>query len=338
MSTRPRLLALVAILGLLIPVVSPAAASATDHRVVPGETLSEIAHRYGVALAILADTNGIDDPHHVMAGQILAIPGSHSPSTGSHTVKVGESLSTIARRYGVDLGALADANGIPDLDYVFAGRILQVPGSARPGDSESGSRVRVVRVGDTLGAIAARSGVSSAGLAAHNGLADPDHLPVGLRLRIPAGESEPAGELEEFPESLRSHPERLALVPDFRMWAETYEVPLDLLMSLAHVESGWQAHPVSVAGAMGLAQLMPDTVELMRNVLLPGVDLDPWDPTDSVRMAARYLRYLRHRTGTWDDAVGAYFQGLAGLRRDGRQPATNDYIAAVNANRIHFPD
>ncbi len=109
-------------------------------------------------------------------------------------------------------------------------------------------------------------------------------------------------------------------------------------MALTYVESGWQASVVSSAGAVGVGQLMPDTVDLINEVLLPGVDLDPLDPRDSVRMAARYLRYLRHRTDSWDDAVGAYFQGLAGLRRDGRRPATDTYIAAVFANRATFSD
>jgi LysM repeat protein len=243
----------------------------------------------------------------------------------SHTVRQGQMLSTIAQQHGITLDALAAANGITDPDFVLAGRLLTVP---LPGSGPADTYE--VRAGDTLSEIALRVGASPGTLARLNDLSDPDHVRVGQRLQIVG--TAPA----KLPDSLRTRPERAGLVDDFQTWASTYEVPSDLLMALAYVESGWQSDVVSSAGAVGVGQLMPDTVELVRNVLLPGVTLDPLDAEDSVHMTARYLRYLRHRTGSWDDAVGAYFQGLAGLRRDGRRPATNAYIAAVSANRTLF--
>ncbi|MFA9563366.1 MAG: LysM peptidoglycan-binding domain-containing protein [Acidimicrobiales bacterium] len=248
-----------------------------------------------------------------------------SPDETSHTVRQGEMLSAIARQHGITLDALAAANGITDPDFVLAGRLLTVPVSGN-GSADTYE----VRAGDTLSEIALRVGASPHALARLNGLSDPNHVRVGQRLQIVG--TAPA----ELPDSLRTRPERAGLVDDFVAWAATYEVPSDLLMALAYVESGWQSDVVSSAGAVGVGQLMPDTVELIRNVLLPGVALDPLEPEDSVRMTARYLRYLRHRTDSWDDAIGAYFQGLAGLRRDGHRPATNAYIAAVSANRTIF--
>lgn len=241
----------------------------------------------------------------------------------THTVGPGETLSTIALHHGVSLASLAAANGISDPDFVMSGRLLTVPPS-------QGSSTYEVRAGDTLSEIALRVGTAPAVLARLNNLTDPDHVRVGQELRT-AG-ADPV----TLPASVQARPDRAALVDDFRIWAATYDVPPDLLMALAYVESGWQFDVVSSAGAVGVGQLMPDTVDLVRTVLLPGVALDPLDPEDSVRMAARYLRYLRHRTDSWDDAVGAYFQGLAGLRRDGRRPATDTYIAAVSANRGLF--
>jgi len=254
----------------------------------------------------------------------------HEPGAGTYTVRLGESLSAIALHVGVPLEALADANGITRPDFLLAGRVLTIPTAGATDDRGAGTYT--VQPGDTLSQIAEQTGGSTDTLARLNGLSDPNHVRVGMVLDL-AG-SEPVS----LPSSVEDHPERAALVDDFQAWAATYDVPADLLMALAYVESGWQASVVSSAGAVGVGQLMPDTVDLIHEVLLPGVDLDPLDPEDSVRMTARYLRYLRHRTDSWDDAVGAYFQGLTGLRRDGLRPATDTYITAVVANRALFSD
>jgi LysM repeat protein len=252
----------------------------------------------------------------------------HEPDTLTHTVRLGESLSGIAHDHGVTLDALIDANGISGTpDFVMAGRVLTVP--AAGSDLREASTYEV-QPGDTLSQIAERMGGSPGSLARLNDLSDADHVRAGMVLELVG--SNPAS----LPSSLRNRPERAGLVDDFQTWAAIYEVPSDLLMALAYVESGWQAAVVSAAGAVGVGQLMPDTVDLIHDVLLPGISPDPLDPADSIRMMARYLRYLRHRTDSWDDAVGAYFQGLAGLRRDGRRPATDTYIAAVSANRAVF--
>ena len=255
----------------------------------------------------------------------------HEPGAGTYTVGIGESLSAIALHVGVPLDVLADANGISRPDFVLAGRVLDIPSSGVDG-ARSRATTYTVQQGDTLSQIAGRTGASSDTLARLNGLSDPDHVRAGMELDLTG--STPVS----LPRSLEDRPERAALVDDFQTWAATYDVPADLLMALTYVESGWQAAVVSSAGAVGVGQLMPDTVELIHDVLVPGVDLDPLDPEDSVRMTARYLRYLRHRTDSWDEAVGAYFQGLAGLRRDGLRPATDTYIAAVLAHRAVFSD
>ena len=58
------------------------------HTVASGETLSEIAGRYGVSASTLASTNGISDPRRLRAGQELTIPGSSGGGGGSFTCPV----------------------------------------------------------------------------------------------------------------------------------------------------------------------------------------------------------------------------------------------------------
>jgi len=91
----------------------------------PGDTLSELAGRFGVTVGDLARANNLADRNRVIAGRSLEIPGS-APSR-AHTVAGGESLSAIAARYDVDVAGLAAANGIEHVDLVREGARLVVP-------------------------------------------------------------------------------------------------------------------------------------------------------------------------------------------------------------------
>lgn len=134
------------------------------------------------------------------AAQLLAsIPQERRPEQVSgryHIVKRGDTLSRIARRYGVSERALASANGIRNPRALPVGRRLRIPGGVeeaivadtaerRPPAKASTATTYTVRRGDTLSSIAARHGVSSRALASANGIDDPRALPVGRKLRIP---------------------------------------------------------------------------------------------------------------------------------------------------------
>lgn len=198
---------------------------------------------------------------------------------------------------------------------------------ARPAGAQG---TDVVRPGDTLSAIAARHGVTVASLARANGIADPDRIRAGRVLTIPS-----RSRSANFPARLRERPERLALVGSFERWARHYAVPADLLMALAWIESGWQAHKVSSQGAVGVGQLMPRTSAWMAALI--GRPLDPRDPDDNIRMSARYLRWLLGATkGNTRLALAGYVQGLASVRAKGFLPVTSDYVDAVLAVRWRF--
>src|SRR5688572_30667114 len=83
-----------------------------------GETLSGIGRRLGVAPSSLASANGIADPNRIKAGQVLTVPqGNRTVAVGTtsgvfHVVKAGETLATIARRFGTTQSALVSANGL----------------------------------------------------------------------------------------------------------------------------------------------------------------------------------------------------------------------------------
>lgn len=127
----------------------------------------------------------------LLALLLPALPAAAAPDYqgGTHVVQRGETLSQIARRYGVSMAALAQANGISNPNFIYSGQRLTIPG-ASGGASSGGSAasgVHVVRAGENLSSIAARYGVSMAALAQANGIANPNHIYVGQRLTIGSG-------------------------------------------------------------------------------------------------------------------------------------------------------
>ncbi len=322
-SRRHRLLAWAA----LGSVAVAGTASTGLHVVGRGETLSEIAADHDTTVAELAEANEIDDVDRIEEGRSLTIPSAESKSK--------------KRSKAEDGGASED--GAPEDEDAREG------GDEAKDEDEGSGTFHTVVAGETLSAIARTYGVSVRDLAEANGIADVHRIRVGDRLAVSglaAGTAEvsaasPSGgsnrvDVSRFPARLQASPERLALVPVFEHWADTYGVPLDLLMAMTWLESGWQADVVSSAGAMGIGQIMPDTVTWMEDTLI-GEPLDPFDPDDSIRMAARYLRWLLDRTGGDPaTALAGYYQGLGAVQTSGVFPSTRSYVADVLAFRDRY--
>ena len=97
-----------------------------------GETISEIADRFGTSTERLIQLNGISNPNLVVAGTRLAIPGRPSSTSAAprnakeHVVRSGESLSSIAGSYGLPVERLVAINKIDDPDLVVSGARLKL--------------------------------------------------------------------------------------------------------------------------------------------------------------------------------------------------------------------
>ena len=85
-----------------------------------------------------------------------------------YTVQPGDTLSGIARWYGVSVHALAQANHISNPNLIFAGQTLCIPSGSGGGGGGSGQHV--VRYGQTLSGIAAYYGTTTSCLAQANGI------------------------------------------------------------------------------------------------------------------------------------------------------------------------
>jgi soluble lytic murein transglycosylase-like protein len=114
-------------------------------------------------------------------------------------------------------------------------------------------------------------------------------------------------------------------------------VPSDLAMALAWQESGWQRTKVSSTNAVGVMQLMPDTVDFVSRQLLGTAPLDPRDPVANIRMGTRFVRYLLDsHGGDVDRALASYYQGLRSVREHGTLDETDRFVANVKALRTRF--
>jgi N-acetylmuramoyl-L-alanine amidase len=293
----------------------------------------------------------------LVAGLVSVTAIGPAAAHGTHTVQPGESVWDLARRHDVSVRAIADANGLSNTRLVQPGTTLSIPGqgggssaagSAATGASTStGGGSYTVRRGETLSHIAARQGVSVRALADANGISDVHRVRAGSRISLPtaaattaavgAGAPAAPGTSRGYPARLQASPQRLALIPTFERWASTYGVPVDLLMAVTWLESGWQNHVVSPVGAVGIGQIMPDTTAWMREVIIKE-QLDPHDPSDNIRMSARYMRWLLDKFGGDTRlALAGYYQGAEAVRTRGVYAQTERYVADVLSFRNrHF--
>ena len=197
-------------------VAAPAAASvaapagARAYAVADGDTLWDIAQRFGTTTDALVQANHLDDPDHLALGTQLSVPAARAaappaPAPGpapaarasaaaspapprrsllvSYTVQPGETLGQIARQFDVRPDAVAQASGLDDPNRLSVGTVLKVP---VPG------KAHVVGAGETLRDIALQEKVDLGSLVDFNQLDDPELIRVGQVVLVPVPANQPA--------------------------------------------------------------------------------------------------------------------------------------------------
>jgi murein DD-endopeptidase MepM/ murein hydrolase activator NlpD len=106
------------------------------------------------------------------------------PSDTFHIVQRGETLFSIAQRYGSTVEALAHANGLVDPNRVYVGQRLRIPGGELEIDPRATSAY-LVQTGDTLLSIATHYATSWRALAQVNAMLSPDALRTGQVIQVP---------------------------------------------------------------------------------------------------------------------------------------------------------
>jgi spore germination protein len=132
------LLALVLLLQLALvgaAEAAPAEASGVYHTVRYGETLSSIAAWYGTSVQAIMNANYIVNPNLIYAGTVLFIPAGYAPPVYQpapycryyHRVTYGDTLLRLGAWYGVSPFAIAERNGIYNLNLIYLGQNLCIP-------------------------------------------------------------------------------------------------------------------------------------------------------------------------------------------------------------------
>ena len=350
---------LVALLACLTT-AAPASAG-VPHIVQPGETLWSIAAANNFTTRALAAANGLSETSSVVAGQTITVPsvaeaaaamqragitpGVPAASSGSYSVRPGDTLTGIAATLGVSASSLAAANGLDPSGYVFAGSTLKIP-------SASGSTATAapqplggytVRLGETLSGIAAAAHVPVGQLAYMNGLDPRNLLLAGTVLKLPTGAptppvaaSAPAPSQVVVPPAAPNPTAERVSSGTIAQIASDYGVPASLASAIAWQESGFNNSMVSSANARGVMQIVPGTWDWVnRNLANDG--LNPNSAFDNVRGGVLYLRQLLNDFGgDSNSAIAAYYQGEGAVRSRGLLPETQQYVASVNALRARF--
>ena len=192
------------------PLVSGVSTSGT-YTVQAGDTLYGIARRSGMSLNTLLSLNGLSQSSVIRPGQTLKLSGasnatvaspvsykstaSSASTSGTYTVKAGDTLYRIAYNHGISLTTLLSINGLSETSTILPGQQLVVSGSAKTTATtttttsaktvsySTGASTHTVKAGDTLFRIAKNNGLTLSELKALNGLTS-NNIRVGQVLKV----------------------------------------------------------------------------------------------------------------------------------------------------------
>ncbi|MCC6453340.1 MAG: LysM peptidoglycan-binding domain-containing protein [Caldilineaceae bacterium] len=285
---------------LLVTARAVYAQSSPTHTIEPGETLSQIAERYGIPLAELMELNSISDPDAIVSGQILVLPtpadaepapaievdepfNAEETAPIEHLIQPGESLSRIAEMYDLTMDELMEINGISDPDTIVIGQRLRLtpviateaaqPDAPTPLPASSGNpiatlnRTYTVAAGDSVPYIALRFGVDESALRQINNLDGSTLLDLGQVLILPATAQElHFAPVERETETDEEETESAAAEGSPRYTVQAGD-------SLGHIA---QDQGLSLAALMEANQISnPDAIYVGQELLIP-----PSTPTD----------------------------------------------------------
>ena len=161
----------------------------TRYRVQQGDVLGDIAASFGTSVNRLQRLNGIRNPNRIRVGQVLLVASSREPKVttsserqvpSSYSVRSGDSMTGIARRFNTTVSDLARINAIKNPNRLYPGMNIQLPKDA----VDSAKRYKVRR-GDTLARIARRFGTSVSSIKQNNKIRNPNKIQPGQELLIP---------------------------------------------------------------------------------------------------------------------------------------------------------
>lgn len=145
---RSRWTATVTVVVLLL--VTVVVVSAATYIVQPGDTLWQLSRTFGTSVDAIVQANNIPNPNLIYVGQVLEIPVAGTPvpvtpvptvapgpttapppppTTQTYVVQPGDTLTKIAQQFGTTVQAIAQANNIVNVNLIYVGQVLTIPGT-----------------------------------------------------------------------------------------------------------------------------------------------------------------------------------------------------------------
>ncbi|WP_223948619.1 lytic transglycosylase domain-containing protein [Arthrobacter sp. NtRootA1] len=301
------------------PAPAPSAPSnATTYTVVPGDTLGAIAARHGVPLSSIFSWNNLSGSSIIYPGQKIKVSGGSAPSappapapapapvaapvasTGSYTIKAGDTLSSIASRHNVSLSALMSVNTVSATTVIYPGQKLTIPGST---SLQPAGDIKPLVPSSFLGFTYPPAVVSSAN--ENKALLNASPVP--------------------------SRDEMKTIVADT---ARRMGVSPSLALAFAEQESGFDQRAVSPANAIGTMQVIPSSGQWASDLV--GRKLNLLDPYDNATAGVAIIRALIATSKDLDNAIAGYYQGQYSVSKYGMYDDTKRYVESIKARQRTF--
>ncbi|MGV8978708.1 MAG: LysM peptidoglycan-binding domain-containing protein [Cellulomonas sp.] len=297
------------------PVVTVTAPAAATYTVAKGDTVSRIATKQRTTTAAIIAANGLDARGFIRIGQQLTIPGADAatvqqgaaatpapPTTATHTVVSGETVSAIAKKFGTTTQAIVAANGLNARAFVRIGQQLTIPVVSTAATATATATMRLVS-----NTFAGRT-YSDSVVAAAN-------VNQGTLLSLPV-------------------PTKAQMQAKIVATARQMGVDPSLAQAIAFQESGFNHTSVSPANAIGVMQVIPSSGEWASQLV--GRTLNLLNPDDNVVAGIAILRSLVKTGPDLSTSIAGYYQGASSVRRNGMFADTRRYVANVQTHMTRF--
>ncbi|MGO4492039.1 LysM peptidoglycan-binding domain-containing protein [Arthrobacter sp. 2YAF22_2] len=317
---------------------APAApAGGQVYTVKSGDTLSGIAARHGVRLSEVFDWNGLNMRSVIYPGQQVkvgagaAAPAAPAPaapalaaptpapaapapaapaSSGSYTIKAGDTLSGIAARHSVKLSDILSANQLTMSSIIYPGNKLVIPGAGTIAPASS-------QPAPTQPAATVTPLVPSTFL----GFSYPEAVVNSANQNKALLNAAPVPSTEQMKQIVADTARRMGVDPS-------------LALAFAFQESSFNQRSVSPANAIGAMQVIPSSGQWASDLV--GRKLNLLDPYDNATAGVAIIRQLVRTSKDLDNAIAGYYQGQYSVSTRGMFDDTKIYVASIKKLQQSF--
>ena len=106
-----------------------------------------------------------------------------------HTMKKGETVYALSKKYGVAMSVILEYNGIKDASKIIVGQKIKIPDTKKLQPNQKATQTYIVQKGDTVYGIAKKFGTTKTEIFSLNGLTDNSVIKIGQKLKVPSSAS-----------------------------------------------------------------------------------------------------------------------------------------------------